>query len=494
MPYLNSGIRALALGAALIVLPAAGAAARGAPDSFADLAEKLLPTVVNISTVQKVEARAEPNRRGVPAPQLPPGSPFEEFFKEFFDRNNPDRGGNNNDGAPQRRAQSLGSGFIIDAGGTIVTNNHVIEGADEISVTLHDNTRLKAKLVARDPKTDLAVLKVESAKPLPATKWGASDRARVGEWVLAIGNPFGLGGTVTAGILSARSRDINAGAYDDFLQTDAPINRGNSGGPLFNMAGEVIGVNSAIYSPTGGSVGIGFAIPSALAQNVVASLRDHGRVRRGWLGVRIQTVTDELAEGLGLQKKKGALVASVQDGSPARQSGIEAGDIILTFNGKEVNEMRGLPRIVAETEIDRSVKVEVWRKGKPMTFTVKVGELPEDDKLAAGGPARPGGAAEGDSALGMTLSRITPELRQKFGIKDDVKGVVVTALAANSAAATEGIRIGDVIVEVAQEEVGQPKDVVDRVAQAKGENKRSVLLMTQRAGEIRFVALRIDRG
>lgn len=475
------------------------AAARGAPESFADLAEKLLPAVVNISTTQRVQATAQ-NRSGersVPMPQFPPGSPFEDLFKDFFDR---ERGNNNNDrnnDAPARRATSLGSGFVIDPTGFIVTNNHVIAEADEIFAVFSNGNRIKAKLVARDAKTDLALLKIDSDKPLVSVKWGSSEKARVGEWVLAIGNPFGLGGTVTAGIISAKARDINSGQYDDFLQTDAPINRGNSGGPLFNMAGEVIGVNSAIYSPTGGSVGIGFAIPSQLASNVVAQLKDYGRTRRGWLGVRIQTVTEELAESMGLEKKRGALVASIQDDSPAKKAGIEPGDVIVTFAGKEVNEMRGLPRLVAEHPINADAKVELWRKGKTMNITVKVGELDEKEQVASvdpktAPPASPSG--ERTQALGLTFAAISPDLRKKYDIKDNVKGVVVTEVAPNSDAAQQGIRPGDIIVGVNGEDVAGPKDVADKVKKVQSAKRNSVALYVERAGDRRWVAVKLEQG
>jgi serine protease Do len=303
---LNSRLFAVLLALALIM--GSGAAfAKSAPDSFADLAQKLLPSVVNISTTQVIEGRP-----GMELPKLPPGSPFEDFFKEFFDRNQPEQ--------RSRRATSLGSGFIVDAKGYIVTNNHVIQEADEITVILHDDTRLKAELVGRDTKTDLAVLKVKSTAKLSAIKFGDSDSARVGDWVMAIGNPFGLGGTVTAGIISARGRDINAGPYDDFIQTDASINRGNSGGPMFNLRGRLIGINTAIFSPSGGSVGIGFAIPSSTARPVIKQLIKHGQVLRGWLGVHIQAVTEEIAETLGLKDATGALVASIIPGGPAEKA------------------------------------------------------------------------------------------------------------------------------------------------------------------------------
>ncbi|MCC7273887.1 MAG: DegQ family serine endoprotease [Alphaproteobacteria bacterium] len=484
----SGAVIAAALSAVLAWTPAASA--RAAPESFADLAAKLLPSVVNVSTSQQVKpgSQSQSERRRLPEmPQFPPGSPFEEFFREFFDRNRPD--------SSPRRTTSLGSGFIVDASGLVVTNNHVVADADEVTVILHDDTSLKAEIVGRDAKTDLALLRVKSSKPLPALKWGDSDTARVGDWVLAIGNPFGLGGSVTAGILSARQRDINSGPYDDFIQTDASINRGNSGGPLFNMAGEVIGVNTAIFSPSGGSIGIGFAIPSALAKPVIQQIKDYGRTRRGWLGVRIQGVTDEIAESLGLGRARGALVASTSDKGPAAEAGILAGDVVLTFDGRDITDMRRLPRVVAETPINKRAKVVVWRKGKEMAFDVKVGELDEREE-AEQVAAVPRGDAKPTTAeaLGLSLSSLSGELKQKFSIGDDVNGVVVTGVSANSPAAEKGVRAGDVILEVGQEEVKSPADVAAKVEEARRANRKSLLLLIDRQGDLRFVALRIDKG
>ncbi|NYZ15392.1 DegQ family serine endoprotease [Azospirillum sp. RWY-5-1] len=460
-----------------------------APSSFADLAEKLLPAVVNISTSQAQPQRGPGQRPEIP--QFPPGSPFEEFFRDFFDRQQPQQ-----DQQPQRRATSLGSGFIIDAKeGYVVTNNHVIQDADEITVILQDDTNIKAELIGRDPKTDLALLKIKTSHPLSAVPFGDSDAMRVGDWVVAIGNPFGLGGTVTAGIISARQRDINAGPYDDFIQTDASINRGNSGGPMFNLNGEVIGINTAIFSPSGGSVGIGFAIPSNLAKTVVAQLREYGKTRRGWLGVRIQAVTPEIAESLGLQQHKGALVASVTPNGPAANAGIQAGDVVVKFDGKDINEMRRLPRVVAETPIEKAVPVEVWRKGKPINVQVKVGELEaaEASGLLANAPEetqRPQGAApKTTEALGLKLTGITPESRQQFELKPELKGVLVTEVQGGSTASEKGMRPGDVIVEVGQEEVRQPSDVTAKIQKAREQSKKSILLLVDRQGDLRFVAL-----
>lgn len=463
--------------------------ARTAPDGFANLAEKLLPAVVNISTTQSVNR----DGNGVPQmPKLPPGSPFEEFFKEFFDRQQQRRD------TPRRKATSLGSGFIIDAKGLIVTNNHVIEGADEIAVVMHDDRRLEAKVVGRDAKTDLALLQVKSSKPLPFVTFGDSDKSRVGDWVVAIGNPFGLGGTVTAGIISARARNINAGPYDDFIQTDASINRGNSGGPMFNLDGKVIGINTAIYSPSGGSVGIGFSIPANLAKPIIDQLIEFGRARRGWLGVRIQTVTDELAESLGLPKAQGALVANLTEGGPAEKAKVLVGDVILTFDGKEIEEMRNLPRIVAETPVGKATKVVVWRKGKEVSLTVKLGEFPEEEKIAAvstkdNGTPKP---ASSHKTLGLTLAPVTAELRARFNLDDNTKGVVVTDVDPDSPAAENGVRPGDIVRKVGpnQTAVKSAVQVVRSVQQARKAKRKRMLFLFERDGNSRFVALSVGTG
>jgi serine protease Do len=473
------------------------AEARPAPDSFADLAAKLLPSVVNISTTQTVKSDRGREHSGPEMPQFPPGSPFEEFFRDFFEHGVP-KGGRPE--AQPRKGTSLGSGFIIDPAGYVVTNNHVIADADEITVILHDDTNLKAEVIGRDTKTDIALLKVKTDKPLTAATWGDSDASRVGDWVLAIGNPFGLGGSVTAGILSARQRDINSGPYDDFLQTDASINRGNSGGPMFNMDGQVIGINTAIYSPSGGSIGIGFAIPSALAKAVVAELQnesDHN-VHRGWLGVRIQAVTDEIAESLGLDKARGALIASVSDNGPAQAAGIQAGDVVLSFDGREVSDMRRLPRLVAETPVGKSVPVTLWRKHSQSSVEVKVGRLEESDQQQASTQETPRKGARAEAGtiktLGLTLSDITADLREKFSLADDTKGVVVVDVAKDSPAAVKGVRPGDLIMEAAQEEVKSPGEVNSKVEEAKKSGRKSILLLVERQGDLRFIALRLDQG
>ena len=465
-----------------LVLSALPAAAKSAPESFADLAEKLLPSVVNISSTQVVR-----EDRGPQAPQLPEGSPFGDSFREFFNRNQ---------GAP-RRATSLGSGFIISTDGLVVTNNHVIDGADEITVTLSDDTQHSAELVGRDPKTDLALLRIDADRVLPAVPFGDSTKSRVGDWVVAIGNPFGLGGTVTAGIISARQRDINQGPYDSFIQTDASINRGNSGGPMFNMDGEVIGVNTAIFSPTGGSVGVGFSVPSSIVSRVISQLQQFGQTRRGWLGVRIQTVTDEIAESIGLDGTRGALVSSVTDKGPAEAGGIKAGDVILSFDSKPVDSMRELPRIVAETDIGKSVPVEVWRDERQQTVAIKIGELEEEvSVLASTGPR--GNAVEPEEAaiddLGVSVTSITDEMRQQFNLPNELQGVVITAVEPNSAAAEKSLRPGDVIVEVSQEEVKTPGQIAEKIREARDADRSSVLLKINRNGDRRFVAVRINKS
>jgi serine protease Do len=492
----------------VVMLLAMGPAAfaRSAPESFADLAEKLLPAVVNIATTTKITdaGRSDPD--------------LEELFRQFFDRQrrgqgdqnqngdqngdngNGDQNGDNGGGGDNgpREATSLGSGFIIDPSGYIVTNNHVIEGAEEITVRMQDNTEYKAKLIGHDPKTDLALLKIDTSSPLPSVEWGDSDKARIGDWVLAIGNPFGLGGTVTAGILSARQRDINAGPYDDFLQTDAAINRGNSGGPMFNTDGKVIGINTAIFSPSGGSIGIGFALPSSLAKGVIQQLRQYGHPRRGWLGVRIQSVTPELAEGLKMPKPMGALIAAVTDGGPADKAGIRQGDVVIRFDNKDIDEMRHLPRIVAETTFDTSVPVVVLRQGKEMTFQVKIGELDEtaEAKTADTGtqPTKPKAPEGAKTILGLSLAEMTEQLRQRYNIADEAAGVVVLNVDSKSNAAGKGLKAGDVIVEVDQNSVTTPADVEKRVAVAKANGYKVVTFLIYRQGDFQWVAVRTDQG
>jgi serine protease Do len=471
---------------ALGLVLASPAGAKAPPESFADLAERLLPAVVNIATTQTVDASRMPDM-----PQFPPGSPFEEFFRDFFERNQGQR--------PQRprSAQSLGSGFIVDPLGIVVTNNHVIADADEIKVRLQDDTEYEATLIGKDPKTDVAVLSIDPGdRELPFVRFGDSSGLRVGDWVVAIGNPFGLGGTVTAGIVSARGRDIGQGPYDDFIQTDASINRGNSGGPLFNLDGEVVGINTAIFSQTGGSVGIGFAIASDLATGVVEQLREFGRTRRGWLGVRIQQVSPEIAESLGLDTARGALVADVTPEGPAEAAGIQPGDVITGFNGQEVDEMRSLPRIVAETRVGREVPVEVWRDGAAVTVMATLGELEQaEEARLLNTSATPGPSDEGRvDSLGLSLATLTPQLREQYAIGEEIDGVVVTEVDDTVDAADKGVREGDVIVEVAQDEVRSLEDVRRLVENHRSNGKKTILLLVNRQGEQRFIPLRIDKG
>lgn len=465
----------------VIVIPMS-AYAKG-PQSVADLAEQLIDSVVNISTSQKVRGS-----QGIPMPEVPEGSPFREFFEDFFNRQQ------NGDGAP-RRVQSLGSGFVIDADGIVITNNHVIEDADEIIVNFNDGSKLKAEVLGRDKKTDIAVLKVEPSKSLKAVQFGDSADLRVGDWVMAIGNPFGLGGTVTTGIVSARNRNINAGPYDNFIQTDAAINRGNSGGPLFDMEGRVIGINTAIISPSGGSIGIGFSIPSSIAVDVIKQLRAFGETRRGWLGVRIQEVTDELAEGLGLDKAKGALVAGITKGGPADKAGINVGDVIIEFNGQDVKTMRLLPRIVASTSIGSDVAVKLLRKGKEIMLDVHLGRLEKSELHAASDDGKgQNKKAETENILGLTLASMTEELRQKYNLDQGVGGVLITDLNVDSVASEKQIQPGEVIVEVAQEEVHSPEDVIKRVKKLKADGRKSVLLLIAGKGnELRFVAIPLKK-
>jgi serine protease Do len=466
--------------------------ARGTPDSFADLAAKLLPAVVNVSSTQTIAARNGGPGAGPDLPLFPPGSPFEQLFKDFLKHNHP--GGQGDDQQePEQRLQSLGSGFIIDPSGLIVTNNHVIDGADKITVTLQDNTTLKATVVGRDETGDIALLKVKPDKPLPAVQFGDSDVMRVGDWVLAIGNPFGLGGTVTAGIVSARGRNIHQGPYDDFIQTDAAINRGNSGGPLFNMDGQVIGMNTAIYSPSGGSIGIGFSIPSNIVKNVVEQLKDYGHPRRGWLGVRIQEVTPDIAESLGLKETTGAMVAGVNDGGPADKAKIRNGDIILKFNNQDVKDMHALPLIVADSAVGDTVPVVVWRNGKQVTLTAKLAEKPDDKQVASADAPKADTTKPTDiSGLGMKLAPISPDLKDKYSLSADQKGVVITDVAPNGIAADRGLKPGDVVVEVQQNEVKTPADVQRRIDAVRKENRKAVLLLIQRQDGLQWVPLSLD--
>jgi serine protease Do len=478
----------MAIAACLTFLGASEAdAQQRGPTSVADIADPLKMAVVNIATTQKLRDAEE-----VQPPELPQDSPFEEFFQDFF--NQEGQGG-------AQRTSSLGSGFVIDPSGLIVTNNHVIEGADEITAIFTDGSKLKVvKVLGRDQKTDLALLKVEPKEPLPFVEFGNSDTMRVGDWVMAIGNPFGLGGSVTVGVISATRRDIRSGAYDEFLQTDAAINRGNSGGPLFSMDGKVIGVNTAIISPTGGSIGIGFAVPSNSAMLVLEQLKQYGETRRGWLGVRIQTVTDEIAESVGLTSASGALIAAVTEAGPAAKAGIEVGDIIVSFDGKDIVEMRDLPKLVAQTQIDKEVDVVLYRKGERMTVKVKAGKLEESSEAAAEGATEPQPDDRGSleqpnqkATLGLTFSPITDELRDRYSIAFGMAGVVVTEIDPEGPAASAEIRQGDVVVEVTQQKVASPADIETRLAELQKLNRKNALLtVTSANGEVSFIAVAIQ--
>src|SRR3982075_3875516 len=500
---LRPWLAAVWLGTASVLISApvsTQALARG-PDGIADVAEKVIDAVVNISTSQTVEAKGGGEGRGA-MPQLPPGSPFEEFFDDFFKNRRGGPGGNSKGGdrsgdLQPRKTNSLGSGFIVDTSGIVVTNNHVIADADEINVIMNDGTKIKAELVGVDKKTDLAVLKFKPAKPLIAVKFGDSDKLRLGEWVIAIGNPFSLGGTVTAGIVSARNRDISSGPYDNYIQTDAAINRGNSGGPLFNLDGEVIGVNTLIISPSGGSIGIGFAVPSKTVVGVVDSLRQFGELRRGWLGVRIQQVTDEIAESLNIKPARGALIAGIEDKGPAKPAGIEPGDVVVKFNGKDIKEPKDLSRVVADTAVGKEVDVVIIRKGAEEIKKVTLGRLEDTDKAKeVSAKTKDEPAAEKpvtQKALGLDLATLNKDLRGKYKIKDSVKGVIITGVDGGSDAAEKRLSAGDVIVEVAQEAVSNAADVKKRVDQLKKDGKKSVLLLVANSdGELRFVALSVQ--
>ena len=471
-------LAALGLGLTLALAPMAPAFARGAPESFADLAEEISPSVVNITTSSVV---ASPTGNG---PIVPEGSPFEDFFKDFM----PPEG---EEESPQRQ-QALGSGFVISADGYIVTNNHVIEGADEIEIEFFDKKRLKAKLVGTDPKTDIALLKVESDAALPFVDFGNSDTMRVGDWVMAMGNPLGQGFSVSAGIVSARGRELS-GSYDDFLQTDAAINKGNSGGPLFNMDGDVVGVNTAILSPTGGSIGIGFSMASNVVTKVVAQLKEFGETRRGWLGVRIQDVTPDVAEAMNLTVAQGALITDVPEG-PAKDAGLLAGDVITTFNGAEVTDVRDLTRTVADSPIGEAVPVVVVREGKTMTIDVTLGRRETAEGESEVAKAEPGTKDQPKEAevLGMKLQVLTDEAAAELGLPNGSEGLVVMDVDAASEAAAKMLMRGDVIVEAGQRPVASLSDLTDRIDEAKEGGRKSILLLVRRGGDPRFVALSVE--
>ena len=488
---------ALALGFGLTAAPswlAPPAAQAKGTESLADLAANVSDAVVNISA-----STSGPARLAREMPDLPKGTPFDDLFEQFF-RHHSQQPGGGGEQPMEPQSTSLGSGFLIDPSGIIVTNNHVIEGANDITVIFTNGQKLKAKLLGRDTKVDIAVLSVKSDKPLKSVKFGDSEKMRVGDPVMAVGNPFGLGGTVTAGIVSARNRVIDNGPYDDYIQTDASINKGNSGGPLFNLAGEVIGINTAILSPSGGSIGIGFATPSSEVIPVIDQLRKYGETRRGWLGVRVQEVDDEIADSLKLGAAHGALVAGVDSSGPAKPAGVKAGDVIVSFNGKPVKTSRDLPELVALTAVGSDVDMVVVRDGKQQTLKVKVGRLKDDEQQASlttgeedkGGPAAPGKSVV-QKALGMEFAALDDAVRTRFDIKNGLKGVVVTNVEPDSAAAEKDIKPGELIVEINQTAVFQPQDVAKRAKELKDTGRKAALLLVSTPqGEVRFVALPLD--
>ncbi|MGD9617402.1 MAG: Do family serine endopeptidase [Alphaproteobacteria bacterium] len=453
-------------------------------DLFARLTARLVGSVVNVST--QTAARAIPPAQETA--QNSPGRTLDEVFREFLgDKTAP--------GAPGTRVASLGSGFIIDPSGLIVTNHHVIANAQQVTVTLSDETSLPAQIVGRDPITDLALLKVEPKAPLPSVTWGDSSKARPGDWVLTIGNPFGLGGSVAAGIISAVARDIHTSPYDDYLQTDAAMNRGNSGGPMFNTAGEVIGINTVIYSPAGGSIGIGFALPAALARPIIEQLKATGKVERGWIGARVQPLTEDLAETVGLDRPRGAMIAAVDAGSPAAQAKLQPGDVILSYEGQPIERSRQLPRIIAATPPNKSVKLTFWRDGREYEVELRTALLdPNRPGPPPPEPEKPKPPATVD-AFGLKLAKITPELRKQFSLPEGAKGAVITEVPPNSAGAAQGLRPGDLVVAIGQAPLAGPEQVPQLAAAArKGNQKRVLVRIEQREGSTRFVALPTESG
>lgn len=466
--------------------PAPAAALQGGPmagpTSFADVASRVTPAVVNVAVKGKLNDQGEGPHFQMP--DLPQGTPFPEFFKRFFEeRGLPGQG----HGGP-KAVQGVGSGFIVSPDGYVVTNNHVVDGADEVTVSLNDGGRYRAIVKGRDAKSDLALLKIEADKALPYVEFGDSAGTRVGDWVLAVGNPFGLGGTVTAGIVSARGRDIRDGIVDDYLQVDAPINRGNSGGPLFDGSGRVIGVNTAIYSPSGGSVGIGFAIPAETAKLVVAQLRDQGRIERGWLGVQIQSVTEEIAAGLGLKGTQGALVASVVPGSPAAKAGVQPGDLILSAAGQAIDELKQLPKTIAATRAGTEVTLGVQRQGTTRDIPVVIGAMPSDEKVAQAS-SDPATAQDSKARLGLHLAPLTQEARQALKLDTQAQGVLVAKVIEGSPADKAGIRPGSLISMVGQQPVSSPEELAAKVREAAKADRPSVLLLVEREGAKRFVTV-----
>ena len=477
------GARVTEVAAIQVPEPAADSKHQWTPSAgFADLIEQVSPAVVHVVISGVVRSRSR-----VPQFDFPPGSPFEDFFDQFRDRNQPE------EREERRRPLGIGSGFIISEDGYVVTNNHVIKDADEITVTMTNGDEYEAELQGTDVKTDLALLKLKDAKDLPYVAWGDDEQSRVGDWVVAIGNPFGLGGSASTGIISARGRDIRSGPYDDYIQVDAAINRGNSGGPLFNLRGEVIGINTAIYSPNGGSVGIGFSIPASLAKNVITQLQEKGEVERAWIGVEIQPLTDELAEGFGRDNDYGALVSKVTPDAPAEKAGIKIGDIILSFNGSDVKAMRDLPRVVAQSTVGKKSSIVVWRDGEEKTLNIKTERFPDDEELARMRGFGNGGQVEEDDDLGATLSNLTDAYRERFGIADDVDGVLVLDVARDSLAAQNGLRSGDILTSVNNVRVSSPEQVTELIDIARQDGRSKIVVLLQRNNNSRFIPFSLER-
>jgi len=507
--YARGGLLAASLAVAPLVVPADGAFAAetavaphdlAALPSLAPLVKRVMSAVVNVSAEEKGDKTAaageDSDNSDNPGESTPDQgqqghSPFDELLRKFFEQQMPGLG---NQPHNQERV-ALGSGFIIDPQGYVVTNNHVVQGADKVTVIFQDDTRHPAKVIGRDTKTDLALLKIKTDKPLPFVTWGDSNAAQVGDWVLAVGNPFGLGGTVSSGIISARGRDIHSGPYDDFLQLDAAINRGNSGGPTFNLAGQVIGINTAIYSPNGGSVGIGFAIPSSLAKPVIEQLKGHGKVDRGWLGVQIQEVTPEIAKNLGLPTPEGALVADVTVDGPASKAGFKQGDVITAFDGHPIHHVRDLPIIVAETPVNEKATVKVWRKDGQIMLNPTIAAMPNNPKLAAAATTpEPPKEPQHVSALGLKLAPLDQDWHTRLHIAKGVKGVVVTSVANDSPFAREGLQPGDIIQTIDQEAVASPREAAKRLEAVRDGKRKSVLLLINRNGSNAYVAVSMDKN
>ena len=466
------------LGTQLIVLflTIGFAHSKGAPESFADLAEKLSPSVVNISTTTVIEQKSRE------MPSFPPGSPFEDFFKQF-----------EKPGGKKRKAQSLGSGFIIDKSGYVITNNHVIDNAEKIMVILYDDTSFEATVVGKDPKTDVALLKINPKNTkLTEVNFGDSNKLRVGDWVMAIGNPFGFGGTVTAGIVSARGRNLS-GSYDDYIQTDASINRGNSGGPLFDMEGNVVGINTAIFSQSGGSVGIGFAVSSNLAKQVTDQLKQYGRTKRGWLGVLIQEISKEIADSLGMKSAKGALVSSATEGGPAQKAGVKTGDVILKFNDIDIDTMKELPKVVAGTPVGKSVPLVILRNGKKITLNVVLGELElaEKENLISKSTINKNTKSKTFDKLGFVAEELTNTNKEKFGLKNLKTGVLIASVKEESSAQEAGLLPGMVIVRVGQIEVNSIDVIENAIKNAIKQKRKAILLLVMFENGTRFVALEL---